>query len=121
MKYQKFKLQNTNTKYQTNPNDQNSKPIYSMILKKEQSNDLVIGYWNLKFFNAFKVLSHKCYNIVLMNAGIKNRVSCTRLSCHDGLDGALDIRILKRKTVFQQPIGDGALTAQKNVAEFTHR
>jgi hypothetical protein len=50
MKYQKFKLQNTNTKYQTNPNDQNSKPIYSMILKKEQSNDLVIGYWDLGYF-----------------------------------------------------------------------
>ena len=49
--YQKFKLQNTNTKYQTNYNDQNSKcQTLSLILKKEQPNDLVIGYWNLGFF-----------------------------------------------------------------------
>jgi len=33
-----------------------------MNLKKEQPNDLVIGYWKLKFFSAIKGLSHKGYN-----------------------------------------------------------
>ena len=40
---------NTNTKYQTNSNDQNSQPTL-MILKKERSNDLVIVYWDLGFY-----------------------------------------------------------------------
>ena len=55
-----------------------------------------------------------------MNAGIKYRVSSIPLSMHNGLNRALDIRILKRKPVFQQSIGDGALAGKKNVAEFTH-
>jgi hypothetical protein len=48
----KVKSQIPNPKYQTNSNDQNSKfqTYLSMILKKEQPNGLVIGYWNLVFF-----------------------------------------------------------------------
>ncbi len=71
---------------------------------------LYFGAWDLKFFNAFNVLSHKGYNTVLMDADIKYRISSILLSIHYGLNGALDIRILKRETVFQQSIGDGTLT-----------
>ena len=43
---------NPNSKHQTNSNDQNSnfQTYLPIILKKDQPNDLVIGYWDLGFF-----------------------------------------------------------------------
>ena len=55
-----------------------------------------------------------------MDVGMRQRTSSIQLILYNRLDGTLDIRMQKGKTVFQQTIGDGALTSQKNVTEFTH-